>query len=132
MFSRAQVRRVLQWVPGKQRLGVYRFLPFFFVLGGTMEWIMIQVRVGQETFYDVYRRKASERQYQRRLEEASETELQQSIKFSQLLGRGMDMDRPHRRGSQEPMHAATSRRPPLQVPPPPPWAASQAEAAAQH
>lgn len=50
MFSRAQVRRVLQRVPGKQRLGVYRFLPFFFVLGGTMEWIMIKVRVGHETF----------------------------------------------------------------------------------
>lgn len=45
-----------------------------------MEWIMIKVRVGQETFYDVYRRKAAERQYQRRLEDASETELQQSIK----------------------------------------------------
>lgn len=50
MFSRAQVRRALQWVPGKQRFGIYRFLPFFFVLGGTMEWIMIKVRVGQETF----------------------------------------------------------------------------------
>uniref|UniRef100_A0A673TWL4 Small integral membrane protein 4 n=2 Tax=Suricata suricatta TaxID=37032 RepID=A0A673TWL4_SURSU len=80
MFSRAQVKRILQRVPGKQRLGVYRFLPFFFVLGATMEWIMIKLRVGQETFYDVYRRKASERQYQRRLEGASETELQPSIK----------------------------------------------------
>lgn len=50
MFSRAQVRRILRRVPGKQRFGVYRFLPFFFVLGGTMEWIMIKVRVGQETF----------------------------------------------------------------------------------
>ncbi|XP_040103102.1 small integral membrane protein 4 isoform X2 [Oryx dammah] len=80
MFSRTQVRRVLQRVPGKQRFGVYRFLPFFFVLGGTMEWIMIKLRVGQETFYDVYRRKASERQYQRRLQDASETKLQQSIK----------------------------------------------------
>lgn len=50
MFSRAQVRWALQQVPGKQRLGVYRFLPFFFVLGGMMEWIMIKVRVGQETF----------------------------------------------------------------------------------
>nr|XP_055147378.1 uncharacterized protein LOC129488879 [Symphalangus syndactylus] len=69
MFTRAQVRRILQRVPGKQRFGIYRFLPFFFVLGGTMEWIMIKVRVGQETFYDVYRRKASERQYQRRLED---------------------------------------------------------------
>ncbi|KAI5937150.1 ubiquinol-cytochrome c reductase complex assembly factor 5 [Manis javanica] len=80
MFSRAQVRRVLQRVPGKQRLGVYRFLPFFFVLGGTMEWIMIKVRVGHETFYDVYRRKASERRYQRRLDAAAETEPQRAIK----------------------------------------------------
>ncbi|KAM4882196.1 ubiquinol-cytochrome c reductase complex assembly factor 5 [Thomomys bottae] len=80
MVFRDQVRRILQRAPGKQRFGIYRFLPFFFVLGGTMEWIMIKVRVGQETFYDVYRRKASERQYQRRLEEASETELQQPIK----------------------------------------------------
>ncbi|XP_040850536.1 small integral membrane protein 4 [Ochotona curzoniae] len=80
MFSRAQVRRVLQRVPGKQWFGIYRFLPFFFVLGGTMEWIMIKVRVGQETFYDVYRRKASERQHQRRLEDASEVGLQQPIK----------------------------------------------------
>ncbi|XP_005085276.3 small integral membrane protein 4 isoform X1 [Mesocricetus auratus] len=79
MFSRAQVRRALQWVPGKQRFGIYRFLPFFFVLGGTMEWIMIKVRVGQETFYDVYRRKASERQYQRRLEDTSETDLHKII-----------------------------------------------------
>ncbi|KAM9186009.1 ubiquinol-cytochrome c reductase complex assembly factor 5 [Dugong dugon] len=80
MFSRAQVRRVLQWVPGKERLGIYRFLPFFFALGAAMEWIMIKVRVGQETFYDVYRRKASERQYQRRLEDVPETEVQQSMK----------------------------------------------------
>uniref|UniRef100_A0A8C9PW70 Uncharacterized protein n=1 Tax=Spermophilus dauricus TaxID=99837 RepID=A0A8C9PW70_SPEDA len=48
--------------------------------GGTTEWIMINVRVGQETFYDVYRRKASERQHQKGLDDTSETELQQSIK----------------------------------------------------
>ncbi|KAK7819781.1 hypothetical protein U0070_012387 [Myodes glareolus] len=92
MFFRAQVRRALQRVPGKQRFGIYRFLPFFFVLGGAMEWIMIKVRVGQETFCkwgcgslhspvdDVYRRKASERQYQRRLEDTSETDLHKLIK----------------------------------------------------
>ncbi|XP_060060518.1 ubiquinol-cytochrome-c reductase complex assembly factor 5 [Erinaceus europaeus] len=74
MFSRAQVKRALQRVPGKQRFGVYRFLPFFFVLGGAMEWIMINVRVGRETFYDVYRRKASERQYQTRPEDVLEPE----------------------------------------------------------
>ncbi|XP_007529041.1 ubiquinol-cytochrome-c reductase complex assembly factor 5 [Erinaceus europaeus] len=74
MFSRAQVKRALQRVPGKQRFGVYRFLPFFFVLGGAMEWIMINVCVGRETFYDVYRRKASERQYQTRPEDVLEPE----------------------------------------------------------
>lgn len=32
-----------------------------------MEWIMINVRIGQETFYDVYRRKKSEREYQQKI-----------------------------------------------------------------
>ncbi|KAK6473949.1 small integral membrane protein 4 [Huso huso] len=56
-------------VPRRRRFGIYRFLPFFFVLGGTMEWIMINVRIGKETFYDVYRRKQAEREYQQRLED---------------------------------------------------------------
>lgn len=59
-----KVRYLLSLVPGKRRLGIYRFLPVFFCIGGVMEWIMINVRIGQETFYDVYRRKKSERQYQ--------------------------------------------------------------------
>lgn len=32
-----------------------------------MEWIMINVRIGRETFYDVYRRKKSEREYQEKI-----------------------------------------------------------------
>lgn len=32
-----------------------------------MEWIMINVRIGKETFYDVYRRKRSEREYQQKI-----------------------------------------------------------------
>ncbi|NXJ11417.1 SMIM4 protein, partial [Odontophorus gujanensis] len=48
-------------------LGAYRLLPFFFVLGGAMEWFMINVRIGKETFYDVYRRKRSERLYEERM-----------------------------------------------------------------
>ncbi|NWU63489.1 SMIM4 protein, partial [Pterocles burchelli] len=68
MLVSPRVKRLLQLVPGKQRFGVYRFLPFFFLLGGAMEWFMINVRIGQETFYDVYRRKRSERQYEERME----------------------------------------------------------------
>ncbi|KAK4814939.1 hypothetical protein QYF61_006883 [Mycteria americana] len=68
MLVSKRVKRLLQLVPGKQRFGVYRFLPFFFLLGGAMEWFMINVRIGKETFYDVYRRKRSERQYEARME----------------------------------------------------------------
>ncbi|KAM6982077.1 ubiquinol-cytochrome c reductase complex assembly factor 5 [Tautogolabrus adspersus] len=57
----------LNLVPGKSSLGTYRFLPVFFCIGGVMEWIMINVRIGKETFYDVYRRKQSEREYQQKL-----------------------------------------------------------------
>ncbi|XP_040903579.1 small integral membrane protein 4 [Toxotes jaculatrix] len=59
----------LSLVPGKRRLGTYRFLPIFFCIGGVMEWIMINVRIGKETFYDVYRRKRSEREYQQKVAE---------------------------------------------------------------
>ncbi|XP_005433895.2 ubiquinol-cytochrome-c reductase complex assembly factor 5 [Falco biarmicus] len=67
MLVSRRVKRLLQLVPGKRRFGVYRFLPFFFLLGGAMEWFMINVRIGKETFYDVYRRKRSERQYEARM-----------------------------------------------------------------
>ncbi|KAL9959904.1 hypothetical protein ACROYT_G033279 [Oculina patagonica] len=49
----------------KRRLGVYRFLPLFFLVGAGIELFMIKVRVGKETFYDVYVRKEAERRLQR-------------------------------------------------------------------
>uniref|UniRef100_A0A8C5R5V0 Ubiquinol-cytochrome c reductase complex assembly factor 5 n=1 Tax=Leptobrachium leishanense TaxID=445787 RepID=A0A8C5R5V0_9ANUR len=51
MANRSKLQAVFALVPGKKHLGVYRFLPFFFVLGGAMEWFMINVRIGKETFY---------------------------------------------------------------------------------
>ncbi|XP_053173540.1 small integral membrane protein 4 [Scomber japonicus] len=68
MFQRSQnLRFLLSLVPGKRHFGTYRFLPIFFCIGGVMEWIMINVRIGPESFYDVYRRKRSEREYQQKL-----------------------------------------------------------------
>ncbi|KAK5606587.1 Small integral membrane protein 4 [Crenichthys baileyi] len=70
MFHKSKtIKGLLSLVPGKHRLGAYRFLPIFFCIGGVMEWIMINVRIGPETFYDVYRRKKSERQYQEKMVE---------------------------------------------------------------
>lgn len=50
MLVSERLKRLLQLVPGQRRFGFYRFLPFFFVLGGAMEWFMINVRFGKETF----------------------------------------------------------------------------------
>lgn len=50
MLVSERLKRFLRLVPGERRFGFYRFLPFFFVLGGAMEWFMINVRIGNETF----------------------------------------------------------------------------------
>lgn len=44
------VRRFLDNWPGKKRLGVYRFLPIFFVLGAALEFSMINWTVGETNF----------------------------------------------------------------------------------
>ena len=36
--------------PGKQRFGVYRFMPVFFVVGAVVEYCMINWRVGPVNF----------------------------------------------------------------------------------
>ncbi|XP_029362275.1 ubiquinol-cytochrome c reductase complex assembly factor 5 [Echeneis naucrates] len=68
MFTRSKsIKYLVSLVPGRRRFGMYRFLPVFFCIGGVMEWIMINVRIGKETFYDVYRRKRSEREYEKKI-----------------------------------------------------------------
>lgn len=56
-----------------RRLGVYTFLPLFFVIGAGIELFMIKVRIGKETFYDVYVRKESQRQLERRQQEQEDS-----------------------------------------------------------
>ncbi|XP_021968033.1 small integral membrane protein 4 [Folsomia candida] len=55
------IRRVLDRIPGNNRLGMYRFLPFFFVLGAALEFSMIKWDVnGQVNFYRTYKRRRAE------------------------------------------------------------------------
>lgn len=44
-----------QW-PGKQRFGIYRFLPIFFVLGAALEFSMVNWTVGQTSFCKTFSR----------------------------------------------------------------------------
>lgn len=54
------VRRLLDKWPGKKRLGVYRFLPLFFVLGAGLEFSMINWHAGEVNFYRTFKRRRAE------------------------------------------------------------------------
>lgn len=56
-FQKSFLTRLLDSVPGKQTFGVYRFLPFFFVFGGALEFSMINWTVGETNFYKTYKKR---------------------------------------------------------------------------
>jgi len=56
-FKNLFLTRVLDSVPGKQTFGIYRFLPFFFVFGGALEFSMINWTVGETNFYKTYKKR---------------------------------------------------------------------------
>ncbi|XP_044736277.1 small integral membrane protein 4 [Chrysoperla carnea] len=43
--------------PGKRTLGIYRFLPLFFVLGAALEFSMINWHVGETNFYRTFKKR---------------------------------------------------------------------------
>ncbi|XP_074660568.1 ubiquinol-cytochrome c reductase complex assembly factor 5-like isoform X1 [Tubulanus polymorphus] len=49
-------RKIVNKWPGKQRFGVYRFLPAFLLLGAGLEFCMIRWHVGEVNFYRIYKR----------------------------------------------------------------------------
>ena len=51
--NRGLIYNVLSLVPGKQTLGIYRFLPFFFGLGAALEFSMINWTVGETNFCEL-------------------------------------------------------------------------------
>ncbi|CAG7724935.1 unnamed protein product [Allacma fusca] len=46
--------------PGKRTLGLYRFLPLFFVLGAALEFSMINWQVGEVNFYNTFKKRRAE------------------------------------------------------------------------
>ncbi|XP_067642139.1 ubiquinol-cytochrome c reductase complex assembly factor 5 [Eurosta solidaginis] len=56
-FYSRRIQRILNKWPGKQRLGMYRFLPLFFVLGATLEFSMINWTVGETNFYKTFKKR---------------------------------------------------------------------------
>jgi len=65
--------KVLDKFPGKKTFGLYRFLPFFFVLGASLEFSMINWTVGETNFYRTYKkRQALDHLEQKKLEQSSQ------------------------------------------------------------
>ena len=46
-------------MPWFARLGAFRTLPLFFLIGAGVEWFMIHVQVGKETFCELAHRSYS-------------------------------------------------------------------------
>jgi len=51
------ITKILEKIPGKKTFGLYRFLPFFFVLGASLEFSMINWTVGETNFYRTYKKR---------------------------------------------------------------------------
>ena len=62
-----------------RKLGPYRNLPLFFALGAGIEWFMIKVRVGKETFYDTALRLESKRQLAAAEDESATGEVEEAV-----------------------------------------------------
>jgi len=56
-FQKPFFVKVLDAVPGKSTLGLYRFLPFYFLLGAALEFSMINWTVGETNFYKTYKKR---------------------------------------------------------------------------
>ncbi|BFZ10908.1 hypothetical protein BsWGS_13947 [Bradybaena similaris] len=68
MAKRIKIVQLLfdKW-PGKRTFGVYRFMPLFFLVGATMEFMMIKWRPFGVNFYDVYKKKEAKKLAERAL-----------------------------------------------------------------
>lgn len=63
--------KVLDAFPGKKTFGLYRFLPFFFVLGASLEFSMINWTVGETNFYRTYKKRQALDYLEQKKEEES-------------------------------------------------------------
>jgi len=55
------IRKGMDLVPGAKVLGLYRFLPIFFLMGAALEFSMINWDVkGQVNFYRTFKRRRAE------------------------------------------------------------------------
>lgn len=57
--------------PGKKIFGIYRFLPIFFVLGGALEFSMINWKVGDINFYNTFKRRQAKTIVEEKIEKLS-------------------------------------------------------------
>ncbi|XP_037816833.1 small integral membrane protein 4 [Lucilia sericata] len=71
------VKRILDFVPGKKRFGLYRFLPVFFCLGAALEYSMINWTVGETNFYRTFKKRQAKNYVEEKLHHSITTDTTQ-------------------------------------------------------
>ncbi|XP_004924874.1 small integral membrane protein 4 [Bombyx mandarina] len=51
------IQKLVNKWPGKRAFGIYRFLPIFFLLGASLEFSMINWKVGEVNFYNTFKKR---------------------------------------------------------------------------
>ncbi|XP_041977286.1 small integral membrane protein 4 [Aricia agestis] len=65
------IHKVVEKWPGKKALGMYRFLPMFFVVGAALEFSMINWQVGQINFYNTFKKRQAKNIVEEKLQKYS-------------------------------------------------------------
>ncbi|XP_047510140.1 small integral membrane protein 4 [Pieris napi] len=65
------IYKLVNHFPGKKTLGLYRFLPIFFVFGGALEFSMIKWKVGDINFYNTFKRRQAKTIVEEKIEKYS-------------------------------------------------------------
>ncbi|XP_050672751.1 small integral membrane protein 4 [Leptidea sinapis] len=65
------IQKIVNKWPGRRTLGIYRFLPLFFVLGSALEFSMINWKVGEVNFYNTFKRRQAKTIVEEKLEKYS-------------------------------------------------------------
>lgn len=68
-----RIASIIQKVPGKKYLAEYRFLPFFFVGGAGLEYLMINWHFGEVNFYKTFKKRRVQELVDERLLRESQT-----------------------------------------------------------
>lgn len=78
------LKKIINNWPLRKYIGVYAFMPLFFIIGGLIEYSMINLNVGNANFYKVYSRNTAQQLAQQQIELDQLIEIQKQKLIEEL------------------------------------------------